>query len=242
MYKLYNNDNMNLDVIGKYDVIFADFVYENIDFSWLDKYWPHLKEGGIFVGMTDFHSIFELGMKLKQMNNSFLVNHLAWKNEWGNHPKDRFHQCFDDILIFSKGIHNRFYSERVQIDKVTKNKGLNPSGRTTKTATAFVDDICLTTTSKERIKKEDGHLIKWQKPLKLMDRILLPFTDEGDVILDLFMGSGTLGEWCYRNKRNYIGIEVDIEVFKLAELRIQNLEVEGDLPDGNVVQGRLFDD
>lgn len=212
---------MTFDSIGIYDVIFADFVYENLDFSWVDMFWPKLKNGGVFVSMSDFHSVFEYGCYMKTLPNSLFINHLVQKNEWGNHPKDRFHQCFDDIVIFSKGKHNKFYSDRIQIDKVTKNKGLNPSGRETKTATAFIDDICLTTTSRERIKKDDGHLIRWQKPLELMNRIILPFTDENDFVIDLFMGSGTLGEWCIRNNRNYIGIEYDEDVFKLAEKRLR---------------------
>lgn len=221
MFDIYNFDNMTLDFDkNSFDVVFADYVYENSDFSWIDKYWEYLKEGGVFIGMTDFHSIFEFGMKMKSMSNSKFVNHLCWKNEWGNHPKDRFHQCFDDIVIFSKGTHNCFYSDRIQIPKATINKGLNPSGRETKTATAFISDICLTTTSNERIKKEDGHLIKWQKPLGLIQRIIYPFTDEGDRVLDLFMGSGTVGEWCVRNKRFYVGIELDKTTYELAEKRI----------------------
>ena len=222
-YRIINDNNMNVDIDSLYDVIFADYVYENLDFNWLFRYWKHLKEGGVFIAMTDYHSVFEFGFLTKQLENSQLVNHLAWKNEWGNHPKDRFHQCFDDIIIFSKGKHKHFYSDRIQIDKVTKNRKLNPSGRQTKTATAFVSDICLTTTSKERIKTEDGHLIRWQKPLALMQRIIDPFTDEGDNVLDLFMGSATLGEWCILNNRNYTGIENDPVVFQLAEKRLKSL-------------------
>ena len=38
MYKLYYGDNMTFDIGGYYDVIFADYVYENLDFSWVDKF------------------------------------------------------------------------------------------------------------------------------------------------------------------------------------------------------------
>jgi len=198
-------------------------IYENADLFWIDKYWRSLIEGGIFIIQTDWHTNWMVRSKMEPLKDSFFVNHLVWKNEWGNHPKDRFHQCYDDIIIFSKGKGHKFYSDRIQIDKATKNKGLNPSGRETKTATAWIDDICLTTTSKERIKKSDGHLIQWQKPVKLFDRIVAPFTDEEDVVLDLFMGSGSLGEWCILNNRNYVGIENDKEVFDLAKQRLDNL-------------------
>jgi DNA modification methylase len=215
---------MNIYISQKANVIFADYVYENLNFSWIDRWWETLYEDGLFIAMTDYHSVFELGVKLKSMPDATFVNHLVWKNEWGNHPKDRFHQCFDDIVIFCKGKNWKFYSDRVQVEKATVNTKLNPSGRQTKTATAFISDICLTTTSKERIKMHDGHLIKWQKPLGLMDRIFLPFTNDDDMILDLFMGSATAGEWALKNNRNYIGIENDSETFLLANERLSNLD------------------
>jgi len=218
---LANCDNLLVEISEEADLIFADYVYENTNFEWLDYWWKFLKVGGVFIAMTDFHSIFELGIHLKSMDNSFFINHLAWKNEWGNHPKDRFHQCFDDIVIFSKGKHSKFYSDRIQIDKATKNTGLNPSGRDTKTATAFINDICLTTTSKERVyNPSTNKLIQWQKPLALMQRLIDPFTDEGDFVVDLFMGSGTLAVWCKNNNRRYLGIEKNKGIFELAKERI----------------------
>jgi len=148
----------------------------------------------------------------------------VWKNEWGNHPKNKFHQCYDDIIIFSKqGKDYKFYPERIQVDKATKNKGLNPSGRQTKQATAWIDDICLTTTSKERIKKSDGHLVKWQKPYKLMDRILSPFTDEGDLIVEPFGGTFSACRWAIQNKRNCIGIEYDKEIFDIGKMEVERV-------------------
>jgi DNA modification methylase len=218
---LYNEDNMVFPPSENIaDVIFADFIYENNDFSWVYKYWYLLKSGGVFIAMCDHHVIFDLGTYFKFMKDIKFVNHLVWKNEWGNHPKNRFHQCFDNILIFSKGKHVKFYSDRIQVPKATVNSNLNPSNRQTKTATAFINDICLTTVANERVKDKDGNLVKWQKPLALINRLLLPFTDEGDLIVDPFMGSGTVGVWCKQNNRNYIGIENNTEMFEVAKARI----------------------
>jgi DNA modification methylase len=225
-YELINDNNMKVELQPDYNLIYCDMVYENENLEWIDKYWDLLYLGGIFIVQTDFHTNFRVRKYFEDEVGATFVNHLVWKNEWGNHPKDRFHQCYDDILIFSNGKNWKFYSDRIQVDKVTKNKGLNPSGRDTKTATAWIDDICLTTTSKERIKKEDGHLIKWQKPLRLFDRIVAPFTDKNDWVLDPFAGSGTLGEWCINNNRNYVGIEIDKTVWELAQERLYFAEAE----------------
>jgi len=120
---IINDDNMNVEFEKEsIDIVFSDYIYEDTNFQWIEKYWEYVKPNKFFIAMTDFHSVFELGYFMKYSIGANLVNHIVWKNEWGNHPKDRFHQCFDDIVIFSKGKHNHFYSDRIQIDKVLKTK------------------------------------------------------------------------------------------------------------------------
>lgn len=217
--ELYNIDNMEFEA-NPADLIFCDYVYENLDFSWAEKYFHFLKPNGIMISMTDFHSNHRYRIFMEDKLKAIFVNELVWKNEWGNYKKDRFNQCYDSIIIYSNGKNWNFYPDRIQVPKVTNSKGLNPSGRKTKPATAWIDDVTLTTVAKERVKKKDGHLIKWQKPLRLYDRIIMPFTNEKDSILDPFMGSGSLGKWCMENNRNYTGIENDRTTFKLATKNI----------------------
>lgn len=222
MIELYNSDNLKLSFAPSwFDLVFGDYIYENINFDWAEHFWHTLKPNGIFIGMADYHSNHRFRVFMEDKLGATLVNDAVWYNEWGNHPKNRLHQCYDNVMIYCKGTKWKFYSDRIQVEKATKTKGLNPSGRTTKTATAWISDCVLTTTAKERVKKPDGHLVRWQKPQSLYDRIILPFTDDGDNILDPFMGSGSLGLWCKRNNRNYVGIESDKEVFTLAEKNIE---------------------
>jgi DNA modification methylase len=124
--------------------------------------------------------------------------------------------------MFCNGENWNWHPEKIQVSKVTAGaKGLNKSGRETKMATSVITDICLTTIAKERVKKEDGHNIRWQKPSALYSRILEPFLDEEhNEILDPFMGSGSLGKWSEERGYNYTGIEYDQEVFRLAEKNI----------------------
>lgn len=60
-----------------------------------------------------------------------------------------------------------------------------------------------------------------QKSLKVMEEIIKIHTNENDLILDPFMGSGTTGVACLLNKRKFVGIEVNIDYFKIAEDRIK---------------------
>ena len=58
------------------------------------------------------------------------------------------------------------------------------------------------------------------KPLHLMSWLIRLVSKEGDTALDPFMGSGTTGVACKSLNRNFIGIELDPEYFKIAEKRI----------------------
>jgi len=59
-----------------------------------------------------------------------------------------------------------------------------------------------------------------QKPLPLVDYLIKTYTNKGDIVLDSCMGSGTTGVAAKNLGRNFIGIELDKEYFKIAEKRI----------------------
>jgi site-specific DNA-methyltransferase (adenine-specific) len=61
-----------------------------------------------------------------------------------------------------------------------------------------------------------------QKPVSLMEYLTLTYSNEGDTVLDNCMGSGTTGVACVNTNRNFIGIEMDEEYFKIAQDRINN--------------------
>jgi DNA modification methylase len=60
-----------------------------------------------------------------------------------------------------------------------------------------------------------------QKPVKLMTSIIEDYTNEGDVVLDPYMGSGSTGVACAKLGRKFIGIEIDKDYFGIAEKRIK---------------------
>lgn len=63
-----------------------------------------------------------------------------------------------------------------------------------------------------------------QKPVKLLEYLVKTYSNEGDVVLDFTMGSGSTGVACRNTNRDFIGIELDKEYFKIAEERINNLQ------------------
>ena len=59
-----------------------------------------------------------------------------------------------------------------------------------------------------------------QKPVALMEYLIKTYTNEGETVLDFTMGSGTTGVACKNLNRKFIGIELDLGYFKIAEKRI----------------------
>jgi len=60
-----------------------------------------------------------------------------------------------------------------------------------------------------------------QKPTRLIERLIAIVSDEGAVILDSFMGSGTTGIACINTNRRFIGMEIDDAYFNIAKKRIE---------------------
>jgi site-specific DNA-methyltransferase (adenine-specific) len=59
-----------------------------------------------------------------------------------------------------------------------------------------------------------------QKPLELCEWLIKTYSNEGDLVLDFCMGSGTTIEACINTNRNYIGIEKDEKIFEVAKKRV----------------------
>ena len=65
-----------------------------------------------------------------------------------------------------------------------------------------------------------------QKPVSLMKYLIKTYTNEGEVVLDNCMGSGTTGVACVNTNRQFIGIEMNEEYFQLASDRIANTSLD----------------
>lgn len=65
-----------------------------------------------------------------------------------------------------------------------------------------------------------GKVHPTQKPVALLEYLIKTYTLEGETVLDNCMGSGSTGVACKNLNRNFIGIELDPEYFKIAEKRI----------------------
>lgn len=225
--KIIYGDNIDImshmNVLSMYDVVYGDCIYESTDFTWTNLCYDLMKSNGIFFVQTDYHTVAEYKLHLDWLfGKDNFINWLIYIQEWGGVPKNAFPRKHDDILMYSKGKDYKFYRDRIQIPKVTAGSGMDLNNKPTKTpCDVFYDLGNFSTVSKERV-KIDGTNFNWQKPLKLIERLLLPTTDEEDIVLDPFAGVGTVGVWCKQNNRNYVGIEYNLDLVNVAKNRIDN--------------------
>lgn len=71
-------------------------------------------------------------------------------------------------------------------------------------------------------KRDKDKLHPTQKPVDLMEYLIKTYTNEGEIVLDFTMGSGTTGVACVNLNRKFIGIELDDKYFEIAQKRIND--------------------
>lgn len=142
---------------------------------------------------------------------------------------NRYEQCFEYMFVFSKGKPKTFNP----IKEETKNKGksFDWGGRKTK----MDDSQCRRHRESELIEvnptKTKMNIFKYSIgggktghpaifPEQLANDHIISWSNEGDVVFDPFMGSGTTGKMAKLNNRKFIGIEKVPEYFTIAKERI----------------------
>jgi len=86
----------------------------------------------------------------------------------------------------------------------------------------FTYPICM---GKERVKDEEGKTLHpTQKPIKLIEKLILYSSNEGDLVVDPFCGVGTTCVAAKKNKRNFIGIEIEEKFINAANKRLKEIK------------------
>lgn len=180
-------------------------------------------DGTIWISGT-YHSIYACGYALQKLGYH-LLNDICWyKPNASPNLSCRFFTASHETLLWArkspKGKHTFNYD-------AMKN-GEFP-GDTLKSPGKQMRSIWAIPTPSPREKAFGKH--PTQKPLELLERVVLAGSREGDLVLDPFMGGGTTGIAALRHRRRFVGIEKEKEYYDLAVKRIEDeLNV---LPIGN---------
>lgn len=90
----------------------------------------------------------------------------------------------------------------------------------------IVDTYCATNLLTQFPKDVFKSLHPTQKPVSLLEYLIITYTDEGDTVLDNCMGSGSTGIACINTNRKFIGIEIEDNYYNIAKERIEELNQE----------------
>lgn len=158
------------------------------------------------------------------------VNVIQWSYSSGGSSKSKLSQKNDEIIIYAKNTKKQKFNYQQEKSynrefKPYRFKGVeeyqDEYGRwyTLVGMKCIWNDIPMVgRTSNERI----GYAT--QKPLKLMNRIRDLYTNEGDVILDLFCGSGSMILSSKSGNRNYIGCDVNPKAVEITNDRLKEVD------------------
>ena len=145
-----------------------------------------------------------------------------------SYAKYRPMQQTEDICVFTKNGERTVYNpQMIKRDKPIKGGGMGES------ATAFTKsykplkktyEYKNPTTLIEFDKIRRGSLHPTQKPVDLLEYLIKTYTNEGNLILDFTMGSGSTGVACLNTNRKFIGIELDEKYFNIAKNRLENIK------------------
>lgn len=79
-------------------------------------------------------------------------------------------------------------------------------------------------------------------PTQLCENCIKLSTNENDLILDPFCGSGSTGVACKKTNRDFIGIELDEKYFNMAKQRIENGFIQEEITEEKLKEFPLFSD
>jgi site-specific DNA-methyltransferase (adenine-specific) len=245
-------EKMKLIPDDSIDLVLCDLPYGTTKCKWdtiinLEELWKHYKRivkkpSGVILlfGQQPFTSM------LISSNYEWFKYNIIWKKNKTTQfllANYRPMKCTEDICVFSKGgaaaaskkkgnmtynpqglipvnITKKNSKERIgkmlnQSHHLGPNNKLTSNEEYTQTFTNYPNELI-------EFNIESDTIHETQKPVKLIEHLIKTYSNEGEVVLDNTMGSGTTGIGCINTNRKFIGIEMEEKYFKLSKYRIMN--------------------
>ena len=232
------------------NLILTDLPYGETRSKWdkildFDKLWKHYLRV-----ITDNGAIVLFGNEpFSSMLRQSQPNYYRYDWKWVKNRATGFANCnyrpmarYEDIMVFSKANASTGGKNNAMIYNP---QGLIPSGKKKKNTpkrhgliqqdTNNVGENNILMQDTEYIQKftnypdnilefdcEHKYVHPTQKPIDLLEYLIKTYTNEGELILDFTMGSGSTGVACLNTNRKFIGIELDEKYFDIAKNRIEN--------------------
>jgi len=205
----------------KYDVHNDNMPYEEY-YKWSEKWIKEafrlLKDNGtIYVAIGDEFAA-EINLILKRTGFNFR-NWIIWYYTFGQNQRKKFNRAHTHILYFTKDKANfKFNDKDIRVPSarqlIYNDKRANPIGKIPDDVWQF-SRVC--GTFKERIEKHPC-----QMPEDLLELVIKASSNEGDLVLDPFGGTGTTAVVAKKLKRNFITIEISKDYHNIILKRLDN--------------------
>jgi site-specific DNA-methyltransferase (adenine-specific) len=211
------------------DMILCDLPYGTTACKWdsiipFDELWKHYKRiikehcAIVLFGSEPFST------KLRNSNIDDFKYDWIWEKEQGANfmlCKYQPYKVHEIISVFSNKTHN-YYPQMTVGKPYISGKGTSgditnnvKKKQTRNTGTRYPRSVQRFNTDKSK-----GSFHPTQKPVALLEYLIKTYTQEGEVVLDNCMGSGSTGVACMNTNRRFIGIELEKKYFDIAEQRI----------------------
>jgi modification methylase len=200
---------------------FSDFAsYDSFTREWLAECRRLLRKDGTLWVIGAYHNIFRIGAILQDLG-FWILNDVIWRksNPMPNFRGRRFTNAHETLIWAARGRDSRY---RFNYQAM---KSLNDD---IQMRSDWFIPLC---TGQERLQNEHGlKLHPTQKPEALLHRVLLASTNQDDIVLDPFTGTGTTPTVAKRLRRHFIGIERHPAYVEAALARVRAtkaISVEG---------------
>jgi DNA modification methylase len=198
------------------------------------------KDGGLVVWVvgdsydkkgSETLTSFKQALFFKEIGFNVHDTMIYQKNSYPFPPSNRYYQQFEYMFVLSKGkpkTSNLLRQEtkwRKSTDEVSTTRQKDGTTKEMKYEKGkkdrVRDNVWLLNTGYMRTTKDK---FAYEHPAMFPEQLaqdhILTWSNEGDTVLDCFMGSGTTGKMAVLNGRNFIGIELNAEYFEIAKRRI----------------------
>jgi site-specific DNA-methyltransferase (adenine-specific) len=199
-----------------YEISFENLEWDKKVLNWknlTDEFYRILKPNGNLIVFQGWSNVSETKSALEKKFN--LKNWIIWDRIKGRGANTNVVSTREDILWLTKSnnyTYNKIYSN---IKKKTGGLGQKNGQDCRALSNVWTDISPIVPWSKERVSHPT------QKPIQLMERIITIFSNENDLVLDCFAGSGSTAVAAKNLKRNFIMIEKDENYHKIILERLE---------------------
>jgi site-specific DNA-methyltransferase (adenine-specific) len=175
-----------------------------------------LKATGSLYLHLDYRSVHYARMMMDEIFDAArFLNEIVWAYDYGGRPRDRWPRKHDNILWYAKS--DAWTFNREDIDRIPY---MAPGlvGPEKAAIGKLPTDVWWMTIVPTNSRERTGY--PTQKPLKLLERIVLASSRPGDVVADFFAGSGTTGVAAAKHGRHYLLVDNSPEAIAIAQRRL----------------------